>query len=184
VLVVIFVVAILIFAMFLLILGIVLRWVLVARSPGAIGARNGIRRSHRTTIDRRDNNGRTAGRSHGSRVDGRTVVPLVMRLRAEKMGIPHPVSTVIFRMPPIKIAVMTHAMLYDENARKDDFLTIARGDCDRTAIGYRIAVIRIRKNAARCKASDCGGREKLNFHSHKLSRLLILRPEASVFARC
>ena len=99
-------------------------------------------------------------------VCGRNRLTVMMRLRAEMIGIPHPVSAVIFGVAFIKGAVVTHAPLHNKDARQDDFLTRA---CNWTAIDYRVTVVCGRKDAARGEASDCGSREKLDFYFHKIN---------------
>jgi len=90
-------------------------------------------------VDGRNDNRRMVG----FMIDGRVTVRV---FRAEKLGMPHPVSAVIFGVATIKGAVVTHAVLHDDDAWKDDFLL--RDDCDRTAIGYRFAVVRGGNNTA------------------------------------
>ena len=111
----------------LFLLGLGIFRALLAGSPGAHN--DHLRRSRRAMVDRR-----VVGRSHRATIP----VMVVMRRRDEKIGIPHPVSAVIFGVPTIKGTIMTHTVLHNEDARKDDFVT--RDDCHRATVGYRLVV--------------------------------------------
>ena len=77
-------------------------------------------------------------------------------VRRRQMGktlrISHPISSVILRMPTVKLAIVPHTVFHDDDFRNDK-ITGLRSDLDR-AIICRTGIIRGRNDTARGEADD------------------------------